>query len=269
MLHAGLDLSRRKIDVCLLSAGGEIVEEFASPPDADGLRGLARRVGRHGLAGAWGDRVDDRRAVRARPARGARLGCADRRRGQGQGPGAAGVQDRQDRRAGAGGAVAARPGAGDLAARSAGAARARAGALSDASGQAPLDAQAPHPRDADHLRAPVPGHAICSVSPAASCSTASTIPQPWRGTVDASLQLIDDLDRQIDTINTRAARRRRRPSLRAVAVDRSGDRLGAGVHDRRRDRRHRPLRVAQEAVRLHRAVPARAISPAIATAAAR
>ena len=47
MLHAGLDLSRRKIDVCLLSAAGEIVEEFASPPDADGLLGLARRVGRH------------------------------------------------------------------------------------------------------------------------------------------------------------------------------------------------------------------------------
>ena len=50
MLHAGLDLSRRKVDVCLLSAGGEIVEEFASPPDADGLRGLTRRVGSHGLA---------------------------------------------------------------------------------------------------------------------------------------------------------------------------------------------------------------------------
>src|SRR3954462_15134447 len=49
MLHAGLDLSRRKIDVCLLSGGGEIVEEFASPPDADGLRGLTRRVGSHGL----------------------------------------------------------------------------------------------------------------------------------------------------------------------------------------------------------------------------
>jgi hypothetical protein len=46
MLHAGLDLSRRKIDVCPLSAGGEIVEEFASPPDGDGLVGLARRVGR-------------------------------------------------------------------------------------------------------------------------------------------------------------------------------------------------------------------------------
>src|SRR3954463_13229894 len=50
MLHAGLDLSRRRIDVCLLSAGGEIVEEFAAPPDADGLRGLTRRVGAHGVA---------------------------------------------------------------------------------------------------------------------------------------------------------------------------------------------------------------------------
>ncbi len=48
MLHAGLDLSRRKIDVCLLSSGGEIVDEWASPPDADGLRGLAAR------AAMWG-----------------------------------------------------------------------------------------------------------------------------------------------------------------------------------------------------------------------
>src|SRR3954465_8260200 len=47
MLHVGLDLSRRKIDVCVLSEHAEVVEEFASPPDADGLLGLARRVGRH------------------------------------------------------------------------------------------------------------------------------------------------------------------------------------------------------------------------------
>jgi transposase len=51
MLHAGLDLSRRKIDVCLLSPAGEIVDEWASPPDADGLRGLAAR------AGMWGGPV--------------------------------------------------------------------------------------------------------------------------------------------------------------------------------------------------------------------
>jgi transposase len=47
MLHAGLDLSRKKLDVCLLSQDAEIVEEFAAPPDADGLRGLARRVLAH------------------------------------------------------------------------------------------------------------------------------------------------------------------------------------------------------------------------------
>jgi hypothetical protein len=50
MLHAGLDLSRRKIDVCLLSSAGEIVDEWASPPDAE-LRGLAAR------ASLWGTPV--------------------------------------------------------------------------------------------------------------------------------------------------------------------------------------------------------------------
>lgn len=49
MLHAGLDLSRKKIDVCLLSEHGKVVEEFAAPPDADGLRALSRRVAVHGL----------------------------------------------------------------------------------------------------------------------------------------------------------------------------------------------------------------------------
>jgi transposase len=49
MLHAGLDLSRKKVDVCLLSEQAEIVEEFAAPPDVDGLRGLTRRVASRGL----------------------------------------------------------------------------------------------------------------------------------------------------------------------------------------------------------------------------
>src|SRR5215210_5602577 len=48
MLHAGLDLSRKRIDVCLLSDQGELVDELACPPDHDGLRGLARRVEAHG-----------------------------------------------------------------------------------------------------------------------------------------------------------------------------------------------------------------------------
>jgi transposase len=45
MLHVGLDLSRRRLDVCLLSGNGEPIAEFATPADADGLRGLAGRVG--------------------------------------------------------------------------------------------------------------------------------------------------------------------------------------------------------------------------------
>ena len=44
MLHAGLDLSRRKVDVCLLSDEGEHLDQLATPPDAESLRRLARRI---------------------------------------------------------------------------------------------------------------------------------------------------------------------------------------------------------------------------------
>ena len=44
MLHAGLDLSRKKLDVCLLSGQGEHLDQLAVPPDVDGLRGLARKI---------------------------------------------------------------------------------------------------------------------------------------------------------------------------------------------------------------------------------
>ena len=44
MLHAGLDLSRRRLDFCLLDERGERVEVGAAPPDADGLAGLVGRV---------------------------------------------------------------------------------------------------------------------------------------------------------------------------------------------------------------------------------
>ena len=48
MLHAGLDLSRKRLDFHLLDEQGETVEVGAAPPDADGLRGLAAHLGRHG-----------------------------------------------------------------------------------------------------------------------------------------------------------------------------------------------------------------------------
>jgi transposase len=44
MLHAGLDLSRRRLDYCLLDETGERVEVGAVAPDADALGGFARRV---------------------------------------------------------------------------------------------------------------------------------------------------------------------------------------------------------------------------------
>ena len=44
MLHVGLDLSRRKLDVCLLSGDGEHLDQLAVPLDVGSLRALARRI---------------------------------------------------------------------------------------------------------------------------------------------------------------------------------------------------------------------------------
>jgi transposase len=48
MLYAGLDLSRKRLDFHLLDAKGATVALGAAPPDADGLRGLSQRLERHG-----------------------------------------------------------------------------------------------------------------------------------------------------------------------------------------------------------------------------
>jgi transposase len=44
MLHAGLDLSRKKLDICLLCERGEHLDQLAVSPDVDSLRRLARRI---------------------------------------------------------------------------------------------------------------------------------------------------------------------------------------------------------------------------------
>src|SRR5262249_50739682 len=49
MLYAGLDLSCKRLDFHLLDGDGGTVDVGASPPDADGLRGLTQRLERHGL----------------------------------------------------------------------------------------------------------------------------------------------------------------------------------------------------------------------------
>jgi transposase len=48
MLYAGLDLSRRRLDFRLLDAEGTTVDVGSAPPDADGLSGLTARLARHG-----------------------------------------------------------------------------------------------------------------------------------------------------------------------------------------------------------------------------
>lgn len=55
MLHAGLDLSRRRLDVCLLGEDGTTLEVATAPPDRDGLRVLVCRVARdHGRGEVMG-----------------------------------------------------------------------------------------------------------------------------------------------------------------------------------------------------------------------
>jgi transposase len=54
VLHAGLDLSRARLDFCLLDEVGGRVEVGAVRPDADGLAGFVCRVGeRHGGLPVW------------------------------------------------------------------------------------------------------------------------------------------------------------------------------------------------------------------------
>ena len=65
MLYAGLDLSRKRLDFCLLDQLGEKVEVGTAPPDADGLRSLTTRVGRFGEPGMFvlGDENELRRLL--------------------------------------------------------------------------------------------------------------------------------------------------------------------------------------------------------------
>jgi len=48
MLYAGLDLSRKKVDVHVLNQAGQTITTTWAPPTADGLRGLAARISLYG-----------------------------------------------------------------------------------------------------------------------------------------------------------------------------------------------------------------------------
>jgi hypothetical protein len=92
------------------------------------------------------------------------------------------------------------------------------------------------------------------------------VPEPWRENVEASVELIDQLDRQIDAIAS---------ELKYVGADhpyvdeRARRWLAGWVLDRVRDRRHQPVLLAQRALRLQRPVPAGDRSPGKRTGAGR
>ena len=124
MLHAGLDLSRNRIDVCLLSEHGELLAEFATPSDGDGVCALARRVLKRGEpVRAVIESMNGARFVHDRLEQlGLDVLIADAQKVKGLAPLA--CKTDRDRLLGHGRALAPRSGARDLAARSRGARRA-------------------------------------------------------------------------------------------------------------------------------------------------
>jgi hypothetical protein len=121
MLHVGLDLSRKKVDVCLLSEQGEHLDQLAVPPDADALRSLARRIEesyREPVCAVIESMTGARLVHDTLERVGWAVEIADAQKVKGSR--AAGLQDRHDRLAGLGDPEPARPGAGDLASRSPG-----------------------------------------------------------------------------------------------------------------------------------------------------
>ncbi len=154
MLHAGLDLSRRRLDVCLLGDAGEVVAQTTATPDADGLRHLAARVDAPRVR-AMIESMNGARFVHDRLEElGWDVLIADAQKVKGLAPLAC-KTDKIDARVLA--ELSWRSGAGDLVARPDDPPRTRARALPPASRPPSHDAQEPHPRDVDHVRAPVPG----------------------------------------------------------------------------------------------------------------
>jgi hypothetical protein len=151
MLHAGLDLSRKKLDVCLLSGSGEHVDQLAVPPDGEALRALARRIDevyREPVCAVIESMTGARLVHDTLEQEGWDVEIADAQRVKGLAPLACRPTRR---RAGAGRLKPARPGAGDLAARPPDPARARAGPLSPAPGQAQVDGVVAADRQRFHL----------------------------------------------------------------------------------------------------------------------
>jgi hypothetical protein len=256
VLHVGLDLSRKRVDVCLISSEGELVEHFRAPSDRDGLYGLTRRVAvyeepvRGVVESMNGARFVHDELVRY----GWEVLVADAQRVKGLAP-LAGKTDKVDAR------VLAELSFRDL-----------VPAIWLPTPE--LRAERERSRWRLHLvkhRATLKNRTHSSLIafghqvPMADLFGVAgrkllaelDFPEPWRGHVQASLELIDDLDRRIGEIERRLRRSGCRSSLHPGVDERPGHRMDHRVYDRLRARRDQPLLLACEADRIHRPVPAR------------
>jgi hypothetical protein len=255
MLYAGLDLSRKRLDFHLLDAEGATVEVGAAPPDADGLRGLSERLARHGEpVRAAIESMNGARFVHDRlELAGWRVEIADAQKVKGLAPLAC-KTDRIDAWVLA-----------ELARRDlvpaiwlpdplVRAERERArwrlhlvrhrSSLKQRVHAVLLTHGKPLPR-LRSVRRPRP-------SAARPARAARALARNARGQPAA-----DRRARPRDhSLRARAAPRRRAP-LRPPALHRARNQLGARLHNRRRARRHQPLRLTAVTRRLQRPLPAR------------
>ena len=175
MLHAGLDLSRRRLDVCLVGDAGEVLAQTAAAPDADGLRHLVGRVNASRVRAVIESMTGARFVHDTLEELGWEVLVADAQKVKGLAPLAC-KTDKIDAR------VLAELSWRDLVPaiwlpdpsvrRERELARYRVH-----SGSASHDAQEPHPRDADRRSGTRARSRICSATPAANCWTA------WRSRI--------------------------------------------------------------------------------------
>jgi transposase len=199
MLHAGLDLSRRRLDVCLIDDDGDVVGRLAAPPDADGLRHLVERVGPQGHIRGVIESMTGARFVRdTLEALGWEVLVADAQKVKGLAPLAC-KTDRIDAQ------VLAMLSHRDLVpAIWLPDPRVRA-EREQARFRLHLVKHRSMLKHRVHATLLTFGHP-CPVSDLFGVAGRElldrlAVPEPWRDTVDASLALIDDLDRQIDEVN--------------------------------------------------------------------
>jgi hypothetical protein len=253
MLYAGLDLSRQRLDVHVLDEDGRTVEVTAVHPDGDALRTLVAVIARHGdQVTAAIESMNGARFVHDQlELAGWDVEIADALKVKGLAPLAA-KTDKIDAR------VLAELARRDLV---------PAIWLPDPGTRAERERARFRLHLVRHRTAlknrihatliafghPVPVSDLFGVA-GRDLLARLAIPEPWATTLAGSLTLVDELDARIAACEA---------VLRALGADHPdvellrtvpGHRLGARVHDRLRARRHQPVRLAQEARRLHRVV---------------